>query len=360
MNQDSSQPFQPYPPQYSFDEDPTSLIDILLVLARHLKLIIITPIIFCIMMTINVLFFVSPIYVSSATFMSSDTGNKQSNMMGWASEFGFAMPNSGSDLKWSYEEVIKSRKMARTLLKYHFDTDKLGPNKELQQILTYGNGHPEVGNDKMIKSAINAVQDMIKINSTGNMFTLEVSTFEPQLATDVANAVMKELETHLREYNTRKTSETRQFIDERLENVKGELEEAEKYMMNFRENNRNIRSSPALQMKQERLARDVAVLIGVFTTLQQQLETAKIDEVKESEYVVVLDPAETPLYPVKLKKKFLVVFAGFLGIGFGMIFAFIREYVQNGDKKAKEKMGKAKSLIIKNITDFLPQRFRKI
>ena len=43
--------------------------------------------------------------------------------------------------------------------------------------------------------------------------------------------------------------------------------------------NRRIENSPALQLEEQRLSREVAVLTGVFTTLKQQFETTKIEEV---------------------------------------------------------------------------------
>ena len=109
--------------------------------------------------------------------------------------------------------------------------------------------------------------------------------------------------------------------------IKSELEKAEEALKLFRERNRSIFESPQLQLEQERLGRDVAVLISVFTTLKQQLETAKIEEVKESDYVIILDIPDIPLYPDKPKKKLMVILAGILGIGLGMILAFIKEFV---------------------------------
>ena len=106
------------------------------------------------------------------------------------------------------------------------------------------------------------------------------------------------------------------------------------------------------------MSRDVAVLIGVFTTLKQQLETAKIEEVKELDYVIILDNPEAPLFPVKPKKRLMVIMAGFLGIGLGIVLVFLREYTQNSDEEEQEKMVRAKSLIKKNLTDFLPKRIR--
>ena len=131
MTPETFQPQQQIPPQYQFEEDTISLLDILLVLAKHIKLIILTPTIFCIITIIYVLFIASPTYVSKATFMSSGEGGSNPQMMGLASQFGIAMPMGDSNPTWSYEEVIKSRTMAKSLLKRRFDTEEYGPQKEL-------------------------------------------------------------------------------------------------------------------------------------------------------------------------------------------------------------------------------------
>ena len=361
MTQETAQPQQPIQPQYYIEEDTISLLDILLVLAKNLKLIIITPAICCIFTIVYVLFIVDPTYVSTATFMSSGAGSSNSQqMMGLASQFGIAMPMEDSSPKWSYEAVIKSRTMAKSLLSYRFDTEEFGLQKELLQIVTYGNEKPEYGIDTLLISGIASVDGMIEVTNTASLFELEISAFEPQLAADIASAVMEELDKHQRDYNTRKNAGTRQFIEGRVLAAESELEKAEEALKLFRERNRSIFESPQLQLEQERLGRDVAVLIGVFTTLKQQLETAKIEEVKESDYVIILDTPDIPLSPDKPKKKLMVIWAGILGIGLGMIFAFIREYTRNSDEEEQEKIDKAKSFIVKNITDFLPRRLRKI
>ena len=117
--------------------------------------------------------------------------------------------------------------------------------------------------------------------------------------------------------------------------------------------NRRIENSPALKLEQQRLTREVTVLIGVFTTLKQQLETTKIEELKESDYVIVLDPPEVPLKKSNPKKRGMVILAGFLGIGLGIIFALVGEYAANSDKVEKDKMAEVKSLILKNISELI-------
>ena len=360
MTQKTAQPQQLSSAQHQFEEDTISLLDIILILAKHLKLLIVTPLIFCIYAIIYVLFIAEPTYVSKSTFISSGSSDNASQMMGLVTQLGIAMPRGDSAPKWSYEEVVKSQTMAKSLLVHRFDTEEFGPQKELLQIITYGNEKPKYGIDTLLIQGIASIAGMIEVKKTISLFELRISASEPQLAADIASAVMEELDLHQRDYNSMKATGTRQFIEERLLATESELEKAEEALKLFRERNRSIFESPQLQLEQERLGRDVAVLIGVFTALKQQLETAKIEEVKESDYVIILDTPDIPLYPDKPKKKRMVILAGILGISLGIILALIKEFVQNRDEEDQGKLSEAKSFLIKNISDFLPSRFRKI
>ena len=213
--------------------------------------------------------------------------------------------------------------------------------------------------DTLIKQGVEAAIGMIDIQKELLFYNLTISAFEPLFARDFAIALIEELDSHQRLYNKTKTSETRQFIEERIVDTEKDLRGAEEALKNFRDRNRRIENSPALQLGQQRLSREVVVLTGVFTTLKQQLENTKIEEVKDSDYVVVLDPPEAPIQRSKPNRTLMVVLAGVLGLGLGTLIGFVKEYDEKTNKDDQEKLGQAKSLIIKNITNFLPRRFKK-
>ena len=116
-------------PPYYFEEDTISLSDILLTLARQLKVIIITPTILCTLTIIYVLFYTKPVYTSTAKIMSSSSGGGMSQTVGLAAKFGIVMPTGQSEPNWVYPEIIKSRTLARAVLQRKFDTNKFGPQK---------------------------------------------------------------------------------------------------------------------------------------------------------------------------------------------------------------------------------------
>ena len=123
--------------------------------------------------------------------------------------------------------------------------------------------------------------------------------------------------------------------------------------------NRRIENSPGLLLEKQRLTREVTVMTGVFTSLKQQLETSKIDEVKESNYVIVLDPPKQPLQRSKPNKRLTVILVGLISIGLGVVISFLFEYIINGKIEENENLILAKSLFIKNLSGFIPGIFKK-
>ena len=328
-------------------EDSVSFLDILMVIASRLRIIMSFTLIFFLMSVIYVQYFAEVKYRSTAKLTSS-SGNSSTNMAaGLASQFGIDLSSNQKEENWIYPEIVKSRTLARSMLKRKFNTERYGSQKTLLQILTYGNAKPTVGADTLIKAGIGQVIKMIDLDLNGSFYDLTITADEPLFARDIASALIEELIAHQREYNKSKTKETRDFIESRIVDIEEELKLAEEKLKNFRDRNRRIENSPGLQLEQERLFREVSVLKGVFTTLKQQLETTKIEQLKESNYIVVLDPPEAPLSPSEPRKSRIVLLFTVLGLFSGLMIAFVKEYKNNITDGKKEKLDKV-LLLLKN------------
>ena len=230
---DSNQVFTQNKYPHYYDEDTISVSDILLVIAGQLKIIIITPLILCTITFFNILFNTTPVFKSSAKIMASSSGGNSQTASGIAAQFGITLPTSQSEPQWVYPQIIKSRTLARAMLKRRFDTEKYGSQTPLLQILTYGDQKPTVGLDTLIKAGVDGVIAMIQIEERGSFYNLTISGFEPLFVRDFANALIEELDKHQRKYNKAKKSETRNFIEERIIDTRKELEIAEEDLKNF-------------------------------------------------------------------------------------------------------------------------------
>jgi len=214
--------------------DVINLFYILETLAVHIKVIIIIPIITSIIGIIYALYFTSPVFVSTAKIMSGSSSGNISQSLGFSKQLGFNLPGIQKPQQWVYPEIIKSRSLARVLLKRKFDTKKFGIQTPLLKILT--NNSNDLDHNKLETIAINSLTSLISVykNRGETAFVLQVSAFEPKLASDIAQAVIEELDNHQREYNNAKVHETRKFIEERILEVGKELNNAEEALKVFK------------------------------------------------------------------------------------------------------------------------------
>ena len=333
-------PSIPYPhPNPEKDSiSPREIINLLNLLIKYWKILIIIPTITCIIAIYYVFFIAQPFYVATAKIIPSVGSSSTSNLRGLAAQFGFSVPGGEEGSITSsgvYPEIIQSRTLARALLKRNFNTEKFGEDQPLLKILTYSEEKPEFGLDTLERMAVKALLKKINVSKSrqSSILTLEVSAFEPQLAADIITALIEELAKHQQKFKSTRVSEKRQFIEGRIEEVQVDLEKAEDALKQFRYRNRQIQNSPSLLLEQERLLREVKVITGVFTTLKQEYELAKIQEVEETTVVHVLDPPEAPLMRTGPQRSKTVIIAGFLGIVLGIGTAFIREYWKNSEKE---------------------------
>ena len=330
-----------------YNENKISPVDIIHFIINHIRIIIITPFVLCVIMIIYVQFLVKPIYISTTKIMSS-TASVSSPASDIAAQFGIYTGTPKAEPQWVYTEIIRSRTLARSMLKRKFDTIEFGKNKTLLEILMDNKNLKFNSSNLREKIAVDKLIGMISVDKKISHYDLSISAHEPLFARDIAIALIDELESAQRNYNKSKTSKTRKFVEDRIVETEKELNNAEEALKNFRDRNRRMENSPALLLEQQRLTREVSVLIGVFTTLKQQLENIKIEEVKESNYVIVLDPPEAPLSRSRPNKRFMVTLAGFFGLFLGSIFGFFKDYSSN-NKEIKNGINELRKAFFQNL-----------
>ena len=115
--------------------------------------------------------------------------------------------------------------------------------------------------------------------------------------------------------------------------VQKELMLAEDQLKNFRVGNRNIISSPALQLEQARLMREVELHTQVYITLKTQHEMVKIEEVQGASMIQILDHPESPtrkIYPRPLRS---IVISILFGAVFGVGIIYFKDWIIDSKKK---------------------------
>tara|TARA_Y100000741_G_scaffold221179_1_gene168562 strand:- start:891 stop:2336 length:1446 start_codon:yes stop_codon:yes gene_type:complete len=345
-----------------FEEETISFSDILLTMAEQLKVIILVPFIAIFLTFTYVQFIQQPKYISSATVLLPD--NKVGNLSGIAgiaSQFGVNVPmptGASADLSSPslFPELLRSRIFAEKILDKSFYLEEHGKELSLLAILTHGDNPPKVGRDTLVTSALSSLRDILQFEQNSNTFSvIRVTVSEPIFAKELAEATLFELESLNRFFKSQMINEKTTFINQRIAAVKSDLESSEQALKAFNEQNRQI-SSPSLQLEQERFARDVEVQKGVYLTLKQQLELAKIEEVQEASIVQVLDSPQTPLSPANKDLKGNVLLAGVLGLILGIILGFVRSYLDSSDINERKKLRRVKHFFKKKLKDIIFDR----
>jgi uncharacterized protein involved in exopolysaccharide biosynthesis len=353
------------PPIYSspsfFEEDTISLSDILLTMAEQLKIIVLTTFISVFLTFTYVQFIQTPQYVSSATvLLPSSSGGNLGGLAGLASQFGVNVPTGAqADLSSPslFPELLGSRTFAENILDKKFYTKEFGKELSLLAILTHGNDPPGVGRDTLVTSALGALGAILKFDMdlTSTFSVIKVTVSEPVFAKELAEVTLAELEALNRFYKSQTVNEKIGFIASRISSVENDLKSSETRLKEFNERNRQI-SSPALQLEQGRLARDVEIQMGIYLTLKQQLELAKIEEVQKASIVQVLDQPQVAIGPSNKNIKLSVLLAAVLGVSLGIILGFVRSYLDNNNMEERKKLRRIKHFIKKKTKDIILDR----
>ena len=345
---------------YFVDKGNFSLADILLIVAQQLKIITLITFISAFMTFTYVQFIQTPEYISSATILlpqSNPSGNF-SGLSGIASQFGVNLGSGSNQIDLSspslYPELLKSRTFAEKILEKKFYTDFHKKKLSLLQILNFDKEGKMTRKDELITKTLSTLSEMLnyKKDPISNFSIIEVTASEPVFSKELADEVLIELESLNRFFKSKTVNEKTKFIQDRIFSVKADLEASENKLQKFNEQNRQI-SSPALLLEQERFERDVEIQKGIFLTLKQQLELAKIEEVQEVNVVKVLDYPEVPLYRSNKNLKVKFVLSVIMGVGLGVFFGFVRSYINNNDINERRKIRKIKGFIKKKSKDVL-------
>lgn len=334
-------------PQYFYEESAISFIDILLILSKHIRIILIVPSIICTIAIFYVLFIAAPAYTSSAKILSGKSSSS-GQMGGLAAQFGIRInPTGNQETDLLITEVLKSRSLARKVLKRKVVLETSAKEITLLQLLTNINGDSEKPLSILEMDAVDIFLNQVEISEdmTTGVIRVSLTASEKVLSYQILNILIEELGLYQQNYNKAKTSKTRKFIEERIKETEKDLVKSEENLKDFMDRNRRIQNSPALQLQRDRLSREVSVLTGVFTTLKQQYETTKIEEVKDSDYVIVIDPPEIPQNRSAPQRTKIVVFSGIFGIILGLIFAVMKNYFGTFSKKERKEL----SLVLENI-----------
>lgn len=174
------------------------------------------------------------------------------------------------------------------------------------------------------------------LDDKNGYLSLSANMPEPLAAAELAQAMLDNLESYVTRYKIEKVQEDLNFIEERYNEVKAELEDIQSRRAAFMDANYNI-TTAAARVQQERLNTEYTITSTVYTDLAAQLEQARINVKETTPVLTVIKPVTVPVKKSKPERaKILVIFTflgGVMGVGAVLAIPFVAEVV--GSEKMK-------------------------
>ena len=302
-----------------------AILDQIEIVLRHRWILVITFLVINIPVFFRLLFS-DPYYTAVATILPPEKSGSGiiPGLQGATSRLlGLSVPARG-DITLLYDDILRSRRISSKILQSEFEVNGYdSPVKLIDYLKIEADSESE-----MVQRANKVYNGMIRISvdEFSKKATISATTPEPRLSADIANMLVKELDKFNTELATGKAAESREFIEDRLSATKTLLQGAEETLKVFRESNKRIENSPELQLEQGRIAREVRIQEEVFITLKKELETVKIEEVKNLPSVRLLDAALPPYEKSGPMRRKDMMVAMVLSLGLGIALTYLWEY----------------------------------
>jgi len=267
-------------------------------------------------------------YSASASFVPQSTPGALSGLASLASQYGVTLPGSDqSETPDFYADLLTSSQVLRAVVETNYDLLVDGDSLKGNLISFYGisESTPERSREKAVKKLRDHLT--VSVGLKTGVVTLVVRARSAPLALAIAQRALECVNTFNLQSRQSQASAQRVFIESRVVSAAQELREAEDRLQDFLQRNRDFSGAPQLAFQHDRLQRDVTMRQEVYTNLMQALEQSKIEEVRNTPVITMVEqpilPAEPDSRYIVLKVLLALTLGGLIGVG----AAFAREFL---------------------------------
>jgi len=163
---------------------------------------------------------------------------------------------------------------------------------------------------------------VINYDRKTNITSISVTIEDPLAAKQITRAFYDELTIFINKTINDAGKIKQNFLNQRIDSVESELLINEKNLQDFLNENKSIKESPKLSQELNRLEREVSIKETSYLLLKKELEVAKIDEVKHTLKLIIIEKPDIPSvksYPSRLSFSLSLAFLFIILWFFAMI-----------------------------------------
>jgi uncharacterized protein involved in exopolysaccharide biosynthesis len=311
----------PRPPADDREPTPPALADV--ILARR-WVILAVAMVSAVVVGVTVLL-TTRTYTSSTSFILQGNKAGSAGVAGVAAQLGLAGPVGES---WHqpafYADLLRTREILEPVAAASYCSPCAPRRVELPlaRILEIDAPDAPRRQEKVVNFLKRAVTPAIAPRT--GMLTLKVETSSPWLSQQLAQRLLDGVISFNMGMRQSQASAERQFTERRLQEVAAQLRAAELELQDFLRTNRSYQGSPELRFRENRLAREVQFRQELYIALARAYEQARIDEVRDTPVLAVVERPNLPLRPDPRGTLLKAMFGAVLGAVVGTLFFFAR------------------------------------
>ena len=244
----------------------------------------------------------------STAILLPDTDKSKLGSLGGISDLAaIAGVNVGGEasLVKLYPTIIKSESVLKAVIYAKYRTKEHSDSVNLIQYWKIKDKNPERDYESALLFLRNELEVAMDIKTS--VLTMSIETNEPQLSADILNTIIHVLDNFIRTQRNTNATEQRKWIEARLVEVEADLSKSENILKEFREKNRLVSGSPQLLLDQERLIREVQINATMYTELKKQYELVKIEEIRTTPIINVMDYARAAAKKERPKRLIIIL-----------------------------------------------------
>ncbi len=293
MNTAPSEPtVSPQPPDGT---EPLSLYAFLASLLDNLRLLVGLPLVLMVLAA-GITLLRGAEYVSESKFTPNTTRGGSAGLAALAAQFGISsgMSDNGPPIDF-YAELLRSQEFLGEVAGSTFTLASVPPRfGAFTGDLAACFRTPGATAQERLRRTVEELRKSITIrkDAPANLVVLRVRADRPDLAELINRRLLENIDIFNREKRRSQTLAERRFVEERMAASYDSLVEAEARLRDFLEQNVGYENSPTLRLESSRLQRRVDQRQQIYLSLSQAYEEARIDEVRDTPVVTIVDRPE--------------------------------------------------------------------
>jgi uncharacterized protein involved in exopolysaccharide biosynthesis len=226
-------------------------------------------------------------FESSASFTPSVSA--QSNLTGLVQSLGLDASSDATQSPDFYSELLTTDEILRRVLSQAFPAPDSGT--VMQEYSKF-----DADSLQRLDRAMKKLRSSLTVSASRRtgIVKIDIQATTRSRATFLASVLLNEVDRYNQQVRRRKAAADRVFVEGRLQSARSELAVVEEKLKNFMATNRNVSNSPELRLEADQLTREVVLHQSLVTSLAQNFEQSRIDEVRDTPDISVVQP---PIYP---------------------------------------------------------------